>query len=79
MKSMHNRVSLSVEIHEDIYDCIQDFLASNPQWNRETVINASMSLFLLQNHKQIKPTDYRTCSRNYLQSICPKDNQQSLN
>ena len=79
MKSKNQRVSLSVEINEDIYDCIQDFLASNPQWNQETVINASMSLFLLQNHREIKPTDYRACSRNYLHSVCSTDSQQSSN
>ena len=70
MRSEQNKVLLSIEVDESIYNCIKDFLAVNPQWNQDQVINASMSLFLLQNHQSIKPTDYRACSRNYLNSVC---------
>ena len=70
MKSESNTVSLSVELEEEIYDCMQDFLTSNPSWNQRRLINASMSLFLIQNHSTIKPQDYRACSQQYLHSIC---------
>lgn len=61
MKSQQAIVQLSVEVNESIYNCMQDFLASNPQWNRQKLINASISLFLMQNHKSIKPDNYQDC------------------
>ncbi len=50
MKSESTTVALSVELSEEIYDCRQDFLASNPGGNQGGLINASMSWFLIQNH-----------------------------
>lgn len=70
MKSQQAIVQLSVEVNESIYNCMQDFLASNPQWNRQKLINASISLFLMQNHKSIKPDNYQDCSKTYLNAIC---------
>ena len=70
MESEKKRVVLSVEVNEKIYSCMQHFLNSNPQWNRKMLIDASMSLFLMQNHKEIKPTDYQACSKNYVDSVC---------
>ncbi len=70
MKSESTNVTLSVELEEEIYCCMQDFLASNPGWNQKLVIDASMSLFLMQNHRQIKPEDYQACSQKYLHSVC---------
>ena len=63
-------VALSVELNENIYSCMQDFLAANPQWNREKLINASISLFLIQNHNDIKPEAYQDCSKTYIKMIC---------
>ena len=70
MESEKKRVVLSVEVNESIYGCMQHFLKSNPQWNRKKLIDASMSLFLMQNHKEIKQIDYQACSQNYLHSVC---------
>ncbi len=70
MKPEKQRVALSVEMDGDIYDCIQDFLASNPGWNRQLLIDASMSLFLMQNHCQMKKSHYKSCSQIYLNSVC---------
>ena len=70
MKPEPTTVVLSVELDEEIYGCMQDFLASNPGWNQRLVINASMSLFFLQNHQHIKPKDYQACSQNYVHSVC---------
>ena len=70
MKSEQSTIALSVEVNEAIYNCMQDFLANNPQWNRKMLIEASMSLFLMQNHQKIKPSDYQVCSQNYWHSVC---------
>lgn len=70
MKSESTTIALSVELEEEIYDCMQDFLTSNPSWSQRRLINASMSLFLIQNHSTIKPQDYRACSQQYLHSVC---------
>lgn len=63
-------VNVYIEIDENIYDCMQDFLASNPQWNKSMLIEASISLFLMQNHRSIEPQAYRNCSKTYIHSIC---------
>ncbi len=70
MKTQSAIVPLSIEIDENIYNCMQDFLAANPQWNRDKLIDASVSLFLMQNHQAIKPKDFQDCSKTYLHSIC---------
>lgn len=69
MKSQQAIVSLSVELNENIYHCMQDFLASNPQWNRKKLIDASISLFLRQSYQTIKPNADRDFSKIYLRSI----------
>lgn len=79
MKSYQGTVSLSVEINESIYNYMQDFLASNPHWNRAMIIEASMSLFLMQNHRDIKPEAYQNCSKTYLHSICDVPDKYSYN
>ena len=79
MKSQPKNVALSVEIDENIYQCMQDYLNSNSQWNVETVLNASLSLFLIQNHRQIDSDDYKACSQKYLRSICSVSQQYSQN
>lgn len=63
-------VSLYIEINESIYDCMQDFLISNPHWDKNMLIEASISLFLLQNHRNIKPQAYQSCSQTYIHSLC---------
>ncbi|MEM7756513.1 MAG: DUF2811 domain-containing protein [Cyanobacteria bacterium P01_A01_bin.40] len=79
MNSCQETVALSVEISEKIYNCMQDFIASNPQWNRAMVIEASMSLFLMQNHRNIEPEAYQDCSKKYLHSICAVPEKYSEN
>lgn len=70
MNFQQARVEVYIEIDEKIYECMQEFLASHPQWNKKMLIEASMSLFLIQNHHDIKPDSLRTCSKTYLNSIC---------
>lgn len=67
--SESSRVALSIEVNESIYKCLQDFLAANPQWTQEQLINASMSLFLLQNHKNIVHKDNQSDYGNYSDSV----------
>ena len=70
MKSESSRVALSIEVNESIYNCLQGFLAANPQWTQEQLINASMTLFLQQNHKNIRHKNNVSDSCNYSDSIC---------
>ena len=79
MKSEQTTVPLYVEVNENIYNCMQDFLASNPQWNKKMLVNASMSLFLMKNHKKIEPEGYQACSQTYLRSVCIVPEQYSQN
>lgn len=79
MESQPKSITLSVEIDDNIYQCMQDYLASNSQWNAEAVLNASLSLFLIQNHREIDSEDYRTCSQKYLHSVCSVSPQYSSN
>ncbi|HEY9768093.1 MAG TPA: DUF2811 domain-containing protein [Coleofasciculaceae cyanobacterium] len=62
MNSQKTTVELYIEINENIYNCIQDFLSSNPQWDRKLLIEASMSLFFQQN--------YQSCSKTSVHSVC---------
>ena len=70
MNIKSEKIQLSIEIDEGIYNCIQRFIVDNPQWSRERLINASMSLFLMQNYRNMNPDDYRICSKKYLHSVC---------
>lgn len=79
MKSHKASVTLSIEIDENIYQCMQDFLISNPQWNWETLFDASLSLFLMQNHQQIESADYKARAQKYLRSVCSVPYEHSQN
>ena len=47
--SMPVTVSLMVEIPEDLYVSIQDYLDTHEMWSQERMMQAALSLFLLQN------------------------------
>ena len=42
-------VSLMVEIPETLYVSIQDYLGGHETWSQERMMQAALSLFLLQN------------------------------
>lgn len=42
-------VSLMVEIPEDLHKSIQDYLKTHEMWSQERMMQAALSLFLLQN------------------------------
>ena len=77
MNSPKVKVTLSVEIDENVYECMQDFLDANSQWNSETILNASLSLFLMQNYQNIEPEQYQACGQKYLSSICRLPSEQN--
>ncbi len=52
MKSELLNIILSIELEENLYFCLKDFLDSHPDWNQQQVINASLDSFL--DHNQIK-------------------------
>ncbi len=42
-------VSLMIEIPETLYQSIQDYLNTHDLWSQERVMQAALSLFLMQN------------------------------
>ncbi|HEY9761119.1 MAG TPA: DUF2811 domain-containing protein [Trichocoleus sp.] len=46
---MPPRVSLLVEIPEDLYEALQTYLDTHPHWSQHRVFCAALSLFLIQN------------------------------
>ena len=70
MNSQKTTVELYIELEENIYNCIQNFLSSHPQWDRRLLIEASMELFLQQNYQSIKPEAAQSCSQTSVPSVC---------
>ena len=46
---MNANVSLLTEIPEELHTSLQSYLATHPDWDRDQVFTAGVSLFLLQN------------------------------
>ena len=46
---MQTGVSILAEIPEDLYQSLERYLERYPDWDRERVFSAAISLFLLQN------------------------------
>jgi hypothetical protein len=44
-----SKVSLLVEVPEELHESLQQFLDTHPQWNQDRAMSAALSLFLLQN------------------------------
>lgn len=61
---MKTEVSILAEIPEDLYQSLERYLERYPDWNRERVFSAAISLFLLQNGESD-----RRASRCYLDSL----------
>jgi len=56
-------ITLSIELKEEFYQCVQKFLADNPSWNRQQLINVSLSRFLSQTSQFIQLEDYQSLAR----------------
>ena len=61
---MSKTVCLHVEVPEVLYEVMQEFIEHRPDWSRERLLCAALSLFLLQNGASNRQT-----SRLYLNSI----------
>lgn len=64
------KVTLNIEIDEVLYQGIAEFIANNENWDRDRIINTSLSLFLLQNSDSVSPQTYQASSKTYLHSVC---------
>ncbi|MEM9907944.1 MAG: DUF2811 domain-containing protein [Cyanobacteria bacterium P01_D01_bin.44] len=58
------KVSLMVEIPEELLDSLQSFLGTHTGWDQDRVVCAAMALFLMQNGM-----NQRQVSRFYLDSL----------
>jgi len=47
--AMQTMVSVLTEIPEELYESLQSYLESHPDWDQDRVLAAALSLFLLQN------------------------------
>ncbi|HEY9738550.1 MAG TPA: DUF2811 domain-containing protein [Trichocoleus sp.] len=43
------RISLNVEIPEELHESLQGYLEAHPAWSQHRVFCAALSLFLMQN------------------------------
>ena len=57
------KITLSVELKEELYQCMQNFLADNPDISRQQVIDVSLSRFLSQTSQFIQLEDYQSLAQ----------------
>lgn len=65
-------ISIEAEINNELHKSLLRYLDYHPYWDLNRVINASLSLFMMQNWSQengLENKDYETCSRVYLDNI----------
>ena len=72
--SSKSTITLNIEVDNALYSVINEFLAVNPDWNRDRLINTSLSLFLIQNADSVSSRTDRACSKTYLHSVCSYHN-----
>ena len=65
-------ISLETEVDSELHKTLQKYLENHPYWDINRVINASLSLFMMQNwskEKNMNNQDYDICIQVYLNSI----------
>ena len=65
-------ISVEAEIDGELHKSLQRYLDSHPYWDLNRVLNASLSMFMMQNWQAengFKQRDRDICSRVYLDSI----------
>lgn len=65
-------VSVEAEINSELHKSLLRYLDSHPYWDLNRMLDASLSMFMMQNWSEeegLKPKDYSICSRVYLDSI----------
>lgn len=60
-----SKVSLLVEVSEDVHEAVMGFLDARPEWDQDQVMQAGVLLFLLQNRE----ADNKAVGRMYLDSL----------
>lgn len=63
MKCELFNTTLSIEVRENLYFYLKDFLASHPDWNQQQVINASLESFLGHNPTAINSEIYQVLAQ----------------
>ncbi|MCS6960565.1 MAG: DUF2811 domain-containing protein [Pseudanabaenaceae cyanobacterium SKYGB_i_bin29] len=69
---MTTRVSILAEIPEELYETLQNYLESHPDWDQDRVFCAALSLFLLQNGTSETVSaakNYRNAAKVYLNAL----------
>ena len=65
-------ISVEAEINSELHKSLAKYLDYHPYWELNRVLNASLSLFMMQNWSRengIEKCDYDICTRIYLDSI----------
>lgn len=65
-------ISIEAEINSELHKSLSRYLDCHPYWDLNRVLNASLSLFMMQNWSQengLKKQDYDICTNVYLNSI----------
>lgn len=65
-------ISVEAEINSELHKSLAKYLDRHPYWDLNRVLNASLSLFMMQNwsHENgLEQQDYDICTRIYLNSI----------
>ncbi|MGF1590608.1 MAG: DUF2811 domain-containing protein [Pleurocapsa sp.] len=70
--SQESCISVEAEINGELHKSLAKYLDCHPYWDLNRVLNASLSLFMMQNWSQengLEQQDYDICTRVYLHSI----------
>lgn len=65
-------ISVEAEINSELHKSLAKYLDCHPYWDLNRVLNASLSLFMMQNWSQqdgLEKRDYDICTRIYLDNI----------
>jgi hypothetical protein len=65
-------VSVLAEIPEELYQTLQGYLETHPDWDQDRVFTAALSLFLLQNGNVESvgaSSSYRSAAKAYLNAL----------
>lgn len=62
--AMAPKISLNVEVPEELYEAMQGYVETHPAWSQHRVFCAALSLFLMQNG-----VSDRRINRLYLDSV----------
>ena len=69
-----SEISLNIEFAPVLYKGMQDYIKNNPKWDRNSLITASLDLFLMQNAGDIESKATSNHGNSYIQAICENSN-----